>query len=75
MVTIEIRGKQATVENLSWMSDDEQVKTVLNNLFAEVMGVDPFPDLTVANLALERLKGGKILSVTDIPTFIEGRIY
>lgn len=74
MITIKVRGKTATVHQLQWACDDSRVVTVLNNLFTDVLGADPTPDLTAAALAVERL-GGEIISAPTPPTFVKDRIY
>ena len=74
-VTIKTLGVEATIENLKWKCDNKLIQKALEVCSLEdVEGYTPFPDLSIAKLAIEKF-GGRIIKITDKPEAIIGKVY
>ena len=75
MITIEIEGVKATLENERWECKDEIMKSILNTFsYEDIEYYSPWLDLTLAEMVVKELKG-KIIEITDRPEFEKDRIY
>jgi len=75
MVSASIMGVEAQVENWVWSCENTLLENYLNIMRDPLgpSGADPYPDLTLAESAVERL-GGKILKYDELE-HVEGRVY
>lgn len=66
MVKVEIAGITATIENYEWKSDNKSLEGALNSMLDPYgpSGSDPYPDLTAATEAMERL-GGEVVEYDE----------
>lgn len=62
MVKVQVGGIIATIKNYKWTSDNKHLEGALNAMLDPYgpSGSDPYPDLTAATEAVERL-GGKVM--------------
>ena len=67
MVKVEIAGNTATIKNYVWTSDNKHLKDALNAMLDPYgpSGSDPYPDLTAATEAMERL-GGEVVEYDEV---------
>jgi len=75
MVTIKVDGITASITNEVWKSEDAELLHAVS-VFANhlIIGYTPWPDYTLAEMAVEAL-GGRIIKATDPPEYVEGRVY
>lgn len=74
MITVEIEGVEATLQNGKWKCKDKFMKKMLDDFSYDDIGYSPFRDLTLAELTVKELDG-MIIKITDRPKFVKGRIY
>ena len=75
MITIRIEGVKATLENEKWKCKDKIMKSILDTFtYEDLEYYTPIRDLALAELVVKELNG-KIIEITDIPKFKEGRVY
>lgn len=74
MVKVEIHGIEAAIDDYQWTSDDEKLAEILNLMLDPLgpSGADPYPDLTAASEAMERL-GGEVVSFDEPDTEVTVR--
>jgi hypothetical protein len=75
-VTVELRGRQATVEAGVWQADKVWLTELLYATTERIEAEDPDPDMTHAERAIELIDpdNGRIVSVIA-PEFTPGRVY
>lgn len=74
-VIVNIRGFVAKVNNGKWDSDEIGISDTLSIFDIDMIRIyTPWPDYTLAEMACKAL-GGKIISATDPPEYVEGRVY
>ena len=83
-VTVEIptlanKTARATVDSDEWSTGDPVLRDMLIGVNFERVKergyiYSPWPDMDVANLAIE-LFGGKIISSNNAPDYVPGRVY
>lgn len=75
MVIILIDKEQASISNLTWQSSSKQLLRMVR-IFKDflIIGYTPWPDYTLAQMAVKAL-GGKIIKATDPPEYVAGRVY
>jgi len=68
VVKIKIGDTEAAIKNYEWSSKDKKLAKMLNAMLDPLgpSGADPYPDLTAARQAVERL-GGEVVEY-DKPT-------
>lgn len=66
MVKIELAGVMAIIENYEWASDNKHLQDALNAMLDPLgpSGADPYPDLTAATEAMEKL-GGEVVEYDE----------
>lgn len=66
MVKVELVGITAAIENYEWISDNKHLQGALNAMLDPYgpSGADPYPDLTAATEAMEKL-GGKVIEYDE----------
>lgn len=75
MITIIIMEVKATLENEKWKCKDRIMKSILDTFsYEDIEYYTPWLDLTLAEIVVKELEG-KIIKITDIPKFKEGRVY
>lgn len=77
MIKIRLKGAgEATFKNGKWACEVESVEQLLNTIVktADYSAADPFPELTIAQLAIDDL-GGVVLEQTREDDFDEERKY
>jgi len=75
MITIRIAEVEATLENGKWKCKDRIIKSILDTFsYEDLEYYAPIPDLALAELVVKKI-GGKIIRITNIPKFKEGRVY
>jgi len=74
-VTISLGEGEATILLNRWVASDKRLRRLIT-LFSDRLLVNytPWPDYTLAEMACKAL-GGKIISATDPPEYVEGRVY
>lgn len=75
-VTIRIADIEATIQNLQWTCDDEDILAMLQSFVPRhgPSGADPWPDMTVAQEAM-RLMRGTLVASDPPPPPREGEVY
>lgn len=75
MVIVEIGGHRATIVGRMWTCDSETLRGILQSDadITELPAADPFPDLTIAQAAVETY-GGRIVEQKP-PAMEDGVIY
>ena len=75
MVTIDVRGMRATVQDGEWKSEDDLLQRMLRTHFTpkSLKGYHPDLDIALAEAAVERL--GATIVERDEPEHEPGRTY
>jgi len=75
MITIKLKGIEASLENEKWTCKDKPLKALLNlYTYEDIEGYTPFPDLSLAEI-IEKEHGAKIIKITGYPPYKKGRVY
>lgn len=76
MIIIQLLNTQARVQGEKWTSPNRSLEKLLNAMaaVADVYTSDPYPDLTLAQQAVEKF-GGEIIKQDPKPEAIEGVIF
>lgn len=76
MVKIEIGGIEATIENYEWTSKNKKLESLLNTMLDPLgpSGADPYPDLTAAQAAVDRL-GGRVVEYDKPTDYPKGTVF
>lgn len=75
MVVIEIGGQRAIIVGRQWQCDREVIRAILQSDadITDLPAADPFPDLTIAQVAVKAY-GGRVIEQT-LPAADKGVIY
>lgn len=75
MITIKLKGIEASLKQGKWTCKDKQLKMILDLFTYDLLeDYSPFKDLSLAAL-VEKEHGAKIIKITDYPPYVKGRVY